>query len=60
MTITSRRDNHVRRNGSGSAVLLCLTWLLAACLGRAAAGEPPKEPNPEERARLEKQAEELD
>ena len=41
-------------------VLLVLLVLLAACLGRAAADEPPKEPNPEERARLEKQAEELD
>jgi tetratricopeptide (TPR) repeat protein len=36
-----------------------LLVLLAACLGRAAAEDPPKEPSPEERARLEKQAAEL-
>ena len=37
-----------------------LLMLLTACPGRAAANEPPKEPSPEERARLEKQAQELD
>jgi CHAT domain-containing protein/Tfp pilus assembly protein PilF len=45
-----------RRGLWGSGVVLVL---LAGCLGRAAAEDPPKELTSEERARLEKQAVEL-
>jgi tetratricopeptide (TPR) repeat protein/CHAT domain-containing protein len=39
--------------------LAALLVLLAACLGRAAAADPPKEPGPEDHARLEKQVHDL-
>jgi CHAT domain-containing protein/Tfp pilus assembly protein PilF len=50
---------HEQRGLCGRGVVLVLLVLLAVCLGRAAADDPPKEPSPEERAQLEQQAKEL-
>jgi CHAT domain-containing protein/tetratricopeptide (TPR) repeat protein len=49
-----------QRGLCGRGVVLGVLALLAACPRRAMAEDPPKEPTPEERARLEKQVKELD